>query len=282
VLNQWYPVCSEHEGAQTGVRSRLLRAPVGCSGDTAGAPTVRDGDAVLPVQRRYGFVWTTLGTPEKDVFTIDEADEPDRRYVPCGWVTLRSSPGRVVENFLDMAHFPFVHTGILGGEAATEVARYKWEIRRETDEVWATDCTFFQPQVSAASEGTFAQLTYRVPNPYQVMLYRVSPSDPTRLDAIALFVQPIDETLCRAQPVMYLVDPHSSHTELVQFEQVIFLQDRIIVENQRPLLLPLDPRDEIPTRADASSVTYRRWLKAKGLRWGALPFRPVHTRGADT
>ncbi|AHD23199.1 vanillate O-demethylase oxygenase subunit [Rhodococcus pyridinivorans SB3094] len=281
-MNQWYPVCSEQEVAEAVVHTRLLGADIECSVDADGEPTVRDGDAVLPVQRRYGFVWTTLGAPEKDVFPIDEADEPDRRYVPCGWVTLRSSPGRVVENFLDMAHFPFVHTGILGGEAATEVARYKWEIRRETDEVWATDCTFFQPQISAASEGTFAQLTYRVPNPYQVMLYRVSPSDPTRLDAIALFIQPIDETLCRAQPVMYLVDPDSTHTELVQFEQVIFLQDRIIVENQRPLLLPLDPRDEIPTRADASSVTYRRWLKAKGLRWGALPFRPVHPRGADT
>ena len=282
VLNPWYPVCSEQAVAEAAVHTRLLGADVECTVDADGAPTVRDGDDTLPVRRRYGFVWTTLGTPEKDVFTIDEADEADRRYVPCGWMTLRSSPGRVVENFLDMAHFPFVHTGILGGEAATEVARYTWEIRRETDEVWATDCTFFQPQMSAASEGSFAHLTYRVPNPYQVMLYRISPADPTRLDAIALFVQPIDETVCRAQPVMYLVDPDSSHTELVQFEQVIFLQDRIIVENQRPLLLPLDPRDEIPTRADASSVTYRRWLKAKGLRWGAVPLLPVDTRGADT
>ena len=282
VLDQWYPVCAENEVSGAAVQTRLLGAEVEISVGSDGEPTVLAYGRHLPVRRRFGFVWTTLGAPERDVFTIDEADEPDRRYVPCGWVTMRTSPGRVVENFLDMAHFPFVHTGILGGEAATEVARYKWEIRKETDEVWATDCTFFQPQVSATSEGSFAHLTYRVPAPYQVMLYRVSPSDPTRLDAIALLIQPIDETLCRAQPVMYLVDPDSPHTDLVQFEQIIFLQDRIIVENQRPLLLPLDPRDEIPTRADASSVTYRRWLKAKGLRWGALPFRPVHSRGADS
>ncbi len=42
----------------------------------------------------------------------------------------------------------------------------------------------------------------------------------------------------------------------------------MIVENQRPLLLPLEPRSEIPTRADLSSVVYRRWLKEKGLRYG--------------
>jgi phenylpropionate dioxygenase-like ring-hydroxylating dioxygenase large terminal subunit len=49
---------------------------------------------------------------------------------------------------------------------------------------------------------------------------------------------------------------------------VIFMQDRIIVENQRPLALPLEPRLEIPTRADGSSIAYRRWLKEKGLRFG--------------
>ncbi len=58
-----------------------------------------------------------------------------------------------------------------------------------------------------------------------------------RLDAIALFIQPIEEDLCRAQPVMYLVDSASTQTALLNFEQVIFLQDRIIVENQRPLRL---------------------------------------------
>jgi hypothetical protein len=51
------------------------------------------------------------------------------------------------------------------------------------------------------------QLTYRVPNRRSsVMLYRVCPTSPNRLDAIALFIQPMEEDLCRAQPVMYLVD----------------------------------------------------------------------------
>ncbi len=85
---------------------------------------------------------------------------------------------------------------------------------------------------------------------------------------IALFIQPMEEALCRAQPVMFLVDDRSAFNELLKFEQVIFLQDRIIVENQRPILLPLDPHGEIPTKADGSSIAYRRWLKEKGLRYG--------------
>ena len=67
---------------------------------------------------------------------------------------------------------------------------------------------------------------------------------------------------------MFLIDDASRLTDLVAFQQVIFLQDRIILENQRTVLLPLEPRAEIPTRADSSSVAYRRWLKEKGVRYG--------------
>ena len=54
----------------------------------------------------------------------------------------------------------------------------------------------------------------------------------------------------------------------MHFQQLIFLQDRIILENQRPVLLPMEARAEIPTRADATSIAYRRWLKEKGITYG--------------
>ncbi len=37
-------------------------------------------------------------------------------------------------------------------------------------------------------------------------------------------------------------------TDLIHFQQTIFLQDRSILENQIPRLLPLDPGMEIPTQ----------------------------------
>jgi phenylpropionate dioxygenase-like ring-hydroxylating dioxygenase large terminal subunit len=275
VLNEWYAVDTASELTAKPVRTRLLGQDIELyrqeSGDIV-VQLVDDGAAhgsQLPFREKYGCVWTTLGHPNKEIFDIAEAWEADRRFVPCGWVTMRASGLRVVENFLDMAHFPFVHTDILGSEPHTEVPGYLSEIRRDVDEVWATNCTFFQPRIAATeSEGAFVQLTYRVPTPFVVMLYRVCPTAPDRLDAIALFIQPLEEGLCRAQPVMYLVDQQSAHTSLLNFEQVIFLQDRIIVENQRPLLLPLEPRMETPTRADSSSIAYRRWLKEKGVRFG--------------
>jgi phenylpropionate dioxygenase-like ring-hydroxylating dioxygenase large terminal subunit len=273
-LDDWYPLTDT--GTADAFTTRLLGHPVRVA--FAGMrPRLTelsdDGHELreLPAVERFGLVWTTLGTPGKDLYDVPEAHEPDRRYVRCGWVTLRTSAPRIVENFLDMAHFPFVHPGVLGAQPWTEVAGYEAEIRRDVDEVWATNCKFFQPRVAVTeSGGACAELTYRVPSPFQVMLYRACPTAPGRLDAILLAVHPVDEHLCRAQPVEYLIDDHSTDNELLSFEQAIFLQDRFIVENQRPLSLPLGAGEEIPVRADAASSTYRRWLREKKLTFGVL------------
>jgi phenylpropionate dioxygenase-like ring-hydroxylating dioxygenase large terminal subunit len=274
-LDDWYPVTDAVPAPAC--TTRLLGHPlrIAFSGDRARISAVApDGSELreLPAVERFGLVWTTLGHPAKEVYDFPEAHEPDRRYVRCGWVTLRTSAPRIVENFLDMAHFPYVHPGVLGSEPWTEVPGYDAEIRQDVDEVWATNCKFFQPRVAATeSDGAYAELTYRVPSPFQVMLYRVCPTAPGRLDAILLAVHPVDEHVCRAQPVEYLVDDHSADNDLLSFEQAIFLQDRFIVENQRPLSLPLRPRAELPVRADAASMAYRRWLRDKHLTFGVLP-----------
>jgi len=273
-LDDWYAIATLSEIPEHPVRTRLLGQDIRYARDSNGRLSVHEIDAggrpgaALPIQERYQCLGTTLGTPRRDIFRLDQAEESDRRIVVCGWVTIRTSGLRLVENFLDMAHFPYIHTDILGAEPHTEVPHYASEIRRDVDEVWATDCQFYQPQIIANGPGGMVKLTYRVPSPFVVMLYRVCPLAPDRLDVIMMFVQPLEQDLCRAVPVMYLVDDRSSEIDLLKFEQVIFLQDRIIVENQRPLLLPLDPRSETPTRADLSSVVYRRWLKEKGLRYG--------------
>jgi phenylpropionate dioxygenase-like ring-hydroxylating dioxygenase large terminal subunit len=269
-MDQWYPIGSRASVPAGETRDRLLGSEILVE-KTADAITVREtaSGRVLPILERYQMLWTSLGNPPSDLFALPEANEPDRRIVDCGPVLVRASGLRMIENFLDMAHFPFVHTDILGAEPHTEVAHYTSEIRREVDEVWATNCQFFQPQAAASSAGgANVAYTYRVMTPFSTLLYKSSPNDATRSDIICLFVQPLDEAYCRAHPVMFLIDEETPLADLIQFQQFIFLQDRIILENQRPILLPLEPRSEIPTRADASSIAYRRWLKEKGVTYG--------------
>jgi phenylpropionate dioxygenase-like ring-hydroxylating dioxygenase large terminal subunit len=109
---------------------------------------------------------------------------------------------------------------------------------------------------------------YRVVSPFNVMLYKTPPTAPNRWDVIALFVQPVEPELSIAHMLMLVIDDLSTDDELIAFQQMIFMQDKIVLENQRPLLLPLQPGRESPTRADLSSVLYRRWLKDKQLSFG--------------
>lgn len=274
-LDQWYCIDDLDDIGDEPRRTRLLGQEIIVRRGNDAAVLINEAasdgtvGAAVPVKERYGYAWTTLGAPARDILAIPECDEPDRRLVKCGAVTVRASGLRIVENFLDLAHFPYVHTEILGSERNPEVRHYNAEIRRDVDEVWATDCTFFQPQASAAaSGGVMIDYIYRVASPFVVMLYKTCVSAANRSDVICLFVQPMAEDLCRAHPVMFLIDDETPQASLIQFQQLIFLQDRIILENQRPRLLPLEPRAEIPTRADISSVAYRRWLKEKGLVFG--------------
>ena len=269
--DQWYVIDTLDAVAAEPRQNRLLGVDLTTCRDSTGRIVVTAvGEAApLPTREAYDCLWTTLGQPLRDIPSMPETSEPDRRHIVGGTVLVRTSGLRMVENFLDMAHFPFVHTNILGAEPHTEVVQYTSEIRRDLDEVWATDCQFFQPQAAlSATEGIVTSYQYRVASPFVAILYKTCPTAEDRLDLIALFIQPLDPDRCRAHLVGYMIDDTSSLTDLIHFQQIIFMQDRIILENQRPRLLPTEPRMEIPTRADGSSIAYRRWLKEKGILYG--------------
>ncbi len=270
--NDWYPVDLVHGlGAGETRQTRLLESHLSLCGDADGGLAVTGEGRALPTQAAFGHIWTTLGDAPRPLFEIPQGDQPGRRLVPCGVVRVKCSPLRAVENFLDIAHFPFVHTDILGAEPHTEVASYDVKIDDELDEVWATKVRFFQPQAAkSAGKGDMTDYEYRVPAPMAAILYKTCPPRPDARDVIALFVQPLDQETCDVWPWMALYDDESSMADLIQFQQMIFLQDRSILENQRPRRLPLDPRLEVPTRADMTSIAYRRWLKRRGATYGAI------------
>ena len=277
LLNLWHPVASLDELARRHpLRTRLLDRPVTVEGTADGGARVAlaEGSAVQ-AQSRYGYVWACLGDDPRPLFDFPEYAEPDRRFVVTGVFRVNASAGRAIENFLDMAHFPYVHTGILGAEPHTEVKDYDVEISESRDEIVASRCRFYQPRAALAStEGTEVDYVYRVPHPNCAILYKSSPCDPVRRDAIFLFLQPMGEELVGAHTGMCIIDDNAEPGAIRHFQQVIFGQDKPILENQLPRRLPLDPRAETPIRADKSAIAYRRWLSRKGLRWGVIPASP--------
>jgi phenylpropionate dioxygenase-like ring-hydroxylating dioxygenase large terminal subunit len=294
VLHEWHPLSAHNEITPGRLhRTLLLGEEISYSRDIDGtedpvvwrgafAPAVfanaKSGSEIdltavtqrLPTRVKFGYVWTTLGHPGHEIFDIPECDEPDRRILNGGSLIVSVSAPRAVENFLDMGHFPYVHTGLLGIEPRTEVVEY--DVETTDAQVLATDCKFYQPVAAAsAAGGQVTNYTYRVPHPYCVMLYKSVHGDPNRMDVIALFNQPMTEEKIRAHSFLAMVDHVSTDNTLRHFQQLIFGQDKTILESQYPKRLPLDPRAETPIRADKSSIHYRRWLTSKGLTYGVIP-----------
>jgi phenylpropionate dioxygenase-like ring-hydroxylating dioxygenase large terminal subunit len=288
VLNLWHPLTALSEVAPGRVAETvLLEERIGYAANRDGnaaawraRPELATGSEVnvatlggtLPVKVAYGYIWTSLGKPPADLFPIPEYAETDRRKLNAATVGVGVSAPRAIENFLDMGHFPHIHTDILGAEPHTEVKEYDVEISVDRDEILARRCRFFQPMASAASTGgAEVEYIYRVPHPFCSVLYKSSPVDETRLDVIAVFLQPVDQEHIRAHMLLCILDNENEDKVIRRFQQTIFGQDKPILENQFPKRLPLDPRAETPIRADKSAIAYRRWLSQKGVTYGVIP-----------
>ncbi len=275
-LNDWQAIGRVEDIPRGGARrTRLLGQNITAQRGPDGALSVFEPDGhnrSLPTRERHGHIWTSLGKPGRELPDMPEFEEEGRRLITCGAITVRTSPLRILENFLDLAHFPYLHTDILGVEPHTAVEDYKVEIRRPEDEIWATECRFFQPQAAtSAGGGQISEYMYRVTSPFVTILYKTCPIREGAWDLIGLFVQPLEEDICDVHSFVLVFDEENSDEAMLHFQQMIFMQDRSILENQIPARLPLDPRGEHAIPADRTSMVYRRWLRDKGLRFGAIP-----------
>jgi vanillate O-demethylase monooxygenase subunit len=78
--------------------------------------------------------------------------------------------------------------------------------------------------------------------------------------------QPVDDDHCRG---FLLVgrnyDLDNDDVTISEFEDVVFAQDRRIVESQRPDRVPFDISAEIHLKFDAVAIAYRRAMSDLGL-----------------
>jgi phenylpropionate dioxygenase-like ring-hydroxylating dioxygenase large terminal subunit len=230
--------------------------------------------ALHHARERYGLVWACAGEPRGDVPPFPEHGDSRLRKVVCGPYAVATSGPRIVENFLDMAHFPFVHAGILGEEPRNEVHGYDVDSFADGDGgvgIRATGCFFWQPQTnSLAHGGCEVEYTYRVVRPLTAILTKVPDSGDGFHEAISLHVQPAGEESSIVWMVLAMTHAGQAEETLRAFQDRIFLQDKPILENQVPKRLPLARRVEIPVQADRMSLAYRDYLRRSGLRHGVI------------
>jgi phenylpropionate dioxygenase-like ring-hydroxylating dioxygenase large terminal subunit len=272
-LDQWHAVGTPellHDGK---IQTILLGERVEIQLDPAGAPEaslrpVQGASRLVAVQIGHGYLWVSLGQPQA-LFALPELDEPGRRVIRCPAVTVRTSAPRIVENFLDMAHFPFVHPGVLGTRAETEVLPYAVDTDAQAGEILAEECRFEQPQRGAADLAPVpVDYRYRTVGSSVAVLHKKPRARPAGWTVIGLFVQPVQPALCIVHSFVSLTDEQVDDEAVRQGQLAIFLQDLPILQNQQPPELPLGEPRELPVRADRMSSAYRKWLRNAAVTWG--------------
>jgi phenylpropionate dioxygenase-like ring-hydroxylating dioxygenase large terminal subunit len=223
-------------------------------------------------RQKWGLIWLAPDEPRVDLFT--DPDVEDETYVGA-WLPPARSPacaGVVADNFLDVAHFPFVHAGTFGAAEEKVVERYE-----VTTEPWG--CRSVQEQWfdNPADPGVLAgerplrqrrRATYVYRAPFQLML-RLEELDAGAVKTILFFAQPENLTSTRIYTKMLLhgiggvADPPPDVVAAeVAFEEAVLGEDLDLQRKLRLTGLPLVLKDELHVRADLLGVTLRRILSS--------------------
>jgi phenylpropionate dioxygenase-like ring-hydroxylating dioxygenase large terminal subunit len=186
--------------------------------------------------------------------------------VLTGPYDVATSAPRVVENFLDMSHFAFVHEGSLGNRARTDVPHYEVE-RAASGAPVVPHYRAWQPQGSAGSAGgAWVDYRYEVLGPYSAVLSKQAQDSGPR-EAFALWVCPVDPESSRVWFTQFTTDTGTADEALRAFQHGIFMQDRPIIESQAPRRLPVSG-GEAHCAADRASAAYRAYLRDLGITFG--------------
>jgi phenylpropionate dioxygenase-like ring-hydroxylating dioxygenase large terminal subunit len=221
------------------------------------------------VRIAFGLVWVRLQDSGESVPVIDGV--PERR-VMCGPFDVATSAPRVVENFLDTAHFGYVHEGWLGDRGHTGVPHYDVAVG-PGDAPMVPHYRAWQPKGAATAEGgAWVDYRYQVLGPYNAVLVKQADigegATPAPREAYALWVCPVAQEQCRVWFTQFTSDTATPDETLRAFQTTIFTQDRPIIESQRPRRLPLEQGAELHCAADRLSVAYRRYLRNRAITFG--------------
>jgi phenylpropionate dioxygenase-like ring-hydroxylating dioxygenase large terminal subunit len=160
-----------------------------------------------------------------------------------------------------------VHAGLLGDPQRGEVEDY--EVVQSEDGTRgpeAKEIRIWQPDPDGTGAPALVSYHYWVDGPLTAGFVKTHGEQ--RFGILAQVV-PVDDEHCESRLIMSLNYGHEvAAEELLSFQDGVTEQDRVVVESQRPELLPLDLQAELHLRSDRMAIAYRKWLRAIGFTYG--------------
>jgi phenylpropionate dioxygenase-like ring-hydroxylating dioxygenase large terminal subunit len=223
---------------------------------------------------RYGLAWVSLEAPVADIPAMAYDGEARFRRINTPMEVWRASATRLADNFMDIAHVPWVHAGTFGRAQDTQVPPLTLEPLDDAFYGYRYSIEANNPEAAAMTSGSQEpvvrrQMTTGFALPFSV---RSTIRYDTGLEHILLLLTtPIDDVTSYFTFVVWRNDDFSVPAdEVIAFDRRIGSEDRAMLE-RIPGVLPLDLSATASVQADRPSLAWRRQFAA--LLRGA-PYAP--------
>jgi phenylpropionate dioxygenase-like ring-hydroxylating dioxygenase large terminal subunit len=241
------------------------------TGACVAIPALGDGAHIPPrasltmasgVIERYGLVWVAIEPPVADVIEVPEWDDPAYTVVPLPDLDWNAGAGQMTDNFLDLAHFPYLHAATFGDASATVVRDYRvdrdgfsftTEYRHVTRHIGADGVG--DDAVTDERSDTFVYVA-----PFSIRL-RIEYRAEDVVLTIVFFHQPLDANTTRLYCFDLrndIADGRTTADEAREFQLAVAAEDRALLERLADKSIPLDTQREVHTRADRITLEMRR------------------------
>ena len=214
------------------------------------------------VTERFGLVWIAPRPPLTDIIEAPEWDDPSFTVVALPTLEWNAGAAQMTDNFLDLAHFPYLHSSTFGDPNTKVVGDY--EIERDglgfTTDYRNTTRAIGDPGSIEAPivDARFDTFVYRAP--FTIRLRIEYPAENVVL-TILFFHQPVDAVTTRLYCFDLrndIIDGRTTVDDARAFQLAVASEDQRMVERLADKSIPLDTTREIHTRADRITLEMRR------------------------
>jgi phenylpropionate dioxygenase-like ring-hydroxylating dioxygenase large terminal subunit len=177
----------------------------------------------------------------------------------------KTSATRMADNFMDIAHLPYVHTGTIGRAQTTCVPQLTLEPLDDTFYGYCYTIEANNPDAARVTSGSQAPVVTRWMTTGFALPFTIRSTIrfATGLEHILLLLStPIDDVTSYFTFVVWCNDDFSVPAdEVVAFDRRIGLEDKTMLESI-PAVLPLDISATASVQADRPSLAWRRQFVA--------------------
>jgi len=219
------------------------------------------------VIERYGILWTCLiDEPLLPLPEIPPLNDPSLVGGVFVETSFHTGGGRVVEGTLDTYHIAFAHRGTIGNPNEPEAP----QAEVEQGQFLYMEFELDQNQNPSAKGSNDSQK--RVPVLYQqwaspnvVFLLKTSPGIRYGLLFLYRVVSPHETVVYRR--IFRDANASEPEDECVTLENHIDHEDKLIIEQILPRIIPADPSFEVHTVFDKPTFSYRQYMKSLGFEY---------------